>query len=492
MTIDEKIAFWKKVFKYAEDRGVGIHLYHWNVYVHGAEGKYGIEWTQNSWKTVEYTRASVKQFLLTYPNIKGIGVTAGEYIMRNLQGDLATENWMWHTFGQGIKDAQAVDPSINPRFIFRQHLSNLDRMTAPFKDYGGPIDTEFKYARARMFSSTTPPWFDRIYRESVERYNIKVWMNVRNDDLLTFRWGDPEYAKAFISNMPKQLMAGYFWGPDGYIYARDFNSKNADKLPKYEIEKQWYLFMIYGRVGYNPELPESFFVNRIKARFPGINAKKLYDTWRNTSEVISWVDKIHFRQNDAEFIAEGSFDIRRFHDINVFCRMPGMPEQGVSSIGDFVTKGKVEGEMTPFEVAEKLDIASQNLLKGSSQIKAGDNAELQQTLGDLTALGYLAEYYAHKIRAATNLSMFRLNGTEENKTIAVDELTKGLESWKNYAKTATTYYNPHLLARTQMLDWNAITQYVEKDIEIAQNAQKGEPVEVSGTNVLWETDMTRH
>ena len=37
MSVDEKIAFWKRVFSYAEDRGIDIYLFHWNVFVHGAE-----------------------------------------------------------------------------------------------------------------------------------------------------------------------------------------------------------------------------------------------------------------------------------------------------------------------------------------------------------------------------------------------------------------------------------------------------------------------
>ena len=250
--------------------------------------------------------------------------------------------------------------------------------------------------------------------------------------------------------------------------------------------------MIIGRTSYNPDLPESFYINRIKNHFPEVNAKKLYDTWRYTSEVISWVNKIHFRQNDFQFFAEGCFDMYQFHDINMFCRIPCMPDQGVSSIGDYVINGKAEGEMTPFEVAEKLEIASQNLLEGSSKLDPKDNEELKQTIGDLIALGFLSEYYAHKIKAATNLSMFRLNGTEEHKTIAVEELVKALDSWKNYAQAANTYYYPQLFARTQMLDWDAIASLVEQDIEIARKAQKGEPVAVSGSNVLWERDMTRH
>ena len=343
-----------------------------------------------------------------------------------------------------------------------------------------------------MFSTATPPWFNRIYRKAVEEKGVKIWMNVRNDDILTFRWGDPVYAQEYIKFMPKELMSGYFWGPDGYIYGRDFNSKNSDKLPKYEIDKQWYMFMIYGRTGYNPDLPESFYVNRIKNRFPKVDAQKLYDTWRYTSDVISWLEKIHFRQNDFEFFAEGCFDNRRFHNIDMFARIPCLPEQGVSSIGDFVVNGKADGEMTPFEVADKLDNASQNLLQGATRIKPGNNMELEQTLGDLTALGYLAKYYALKIRAATNLSLFRLNGTEENKSIAINELELALEAWKNYAKTANTYYNVQFFARTQTLDWDALTESVAKDIEIARIAEQGEPVATSGTNVLWARDMRSH
>ncbi len=39
MTMDEKISHWKQVFQYAEDRGIEIYLFHWDVYVNGSEGK---------------------------------------------------------------------------------------------------------------------------------------------------------------------------------------------------------------------------------------------------------------------------------------------------------------------------------------------------------------------------------------------------------------------------------------------------------------------
>lgn len=249
--------------------------------------------------------------------------------------------------------------------------------------------------------------------------------------------------------------------------------------------------MIYGRAGYNPLLPESFYINRIKAHFPGVNAQLLYHTWKSTSDVMEWVDKIHFRQNDFEFITEGCFDVNNFHDINSFCRVPCMPEQGVSSIGDFVMKGQVDGELTPFDVAGKLYQASLNLLGGASKIKVFNNPELEQTLCDLTALGYLADYYSHKIKGAVYLSMFRLSGEEKNRDIAVAELEQGVKSWENYAETASTWYHPQLLARTQMLDWKALTNFTLEDVNIARRAKKGEPVDVVGSNKLWERAMTK-
>ncbi len=491
MTIDEKIDFWKKVFKYADDRGIDIHMYHWNIFVNGAKGKYGIQEQQDSPVTVDYMKKSVKQFLLTYPTIKGIGVTAGENVNNTLKGEYSTENWIWLTYGKAIMEAKAINPEINVTFIFRQHQSEMNLIANAFKDYKGPFDTEFKYSRARMFSSTAPPWFDSIYRAQVEKYKIKVWMNVRNDDIFTFRWANPEYANAYIKNMPGNLMSGYFWGPDGYVYGRVFNSKNPEALPKYEIDKQWFMFMIWGRAGYNPDLPASYYIDRISVHFPGTDAKSLYNTWKCTSDVIEWVDKIHFRQNDAEFLAESCFDIVRFHDLNNFSRQPCMPEQGVCSIGDFVLNGKVAGELTPFEVAEKLDVASKNLLEGAAKIKAGNNMELQQTLGDFISMGYLAEYYAYKIRGATNISIYRLTGDEKYKSQAVAELEGAVSSWINYAKSATTYYTPQLFARTQILDWNATIENVREDVNIALNAKKGEPVAVSGTNKIWERDMTK-
>jgi hypothetical protein len=78
ITIEDKIKFWQEVMNYANDRGIAVYLFTWNVFTWGVDGKYGITNDQTNSVTVDYFRKSVRKTLLTYPHLAGIGVTAGE------------------------------------------------------------------------------------------------------------------------------------------------------------------------------------------------------------------------------------------------------------------------------------------------------------------------------------------------------------------------------------------------------------------------------
>ena len=489
MSMSEKINFWKRVFQHAADRGIEIYIFHWNVYVHGAEGKHDIKWAQDDSVTVDYIRKSVKEFLLTYPNIKGIGVTAGEFIDRDLEGEYSTENWMWHTYGQGIMDAKAENPDLDVRFIFRRHWSDLGDIVAAFEDFDGQIETSFKYSRARMYSSTDPPWFDSIYRADVEKHQFRSWLNVRNDDLFTFRWGDPLYARQYIRNMPVDVSPGFYMGPDGYVWGREFISKNSTEPRQYEIDKHWYRFKIWGQTAYNPYLPMSYFINQLRLRYPEVDAPLLFESWQASSDVISWIDKIHFRQNDFQFLPTGCLDVNGFHDVNSFIHFGAMPEQGVQSIADFA-QGTGIG-LDPFQVAKKLDEATQKLKKGADELDPGTDPDLQETLGDFRAMSHLGAYYADKVRGATFLAQYRLNGNPEDQTNAILALENALNHWLDYADAAAAQYLPQLMARTRTLDWEALIPFVAEDIEIARRAKKGESVGPAVDNRLWLRDRRR-
>ena len=74
---------------------------------------------------------------------------------------------------------------------------------------------------------------------------------MRNDDIYSFRWGDPEFARAFIRNLPgPDKLAGFYMGPDGYIWGREFLSTEPETPRQLVMKKQWYSFMLWGRLSY--------------------------------------------------------------------------------------------------------------------------------------------------------------------------------------------------------------------------------------------------
>lgn len=497
MSIDDKISFWTKVFNYATDRGIDIHLYNWNVFVYGAEGKYGITWDQQNPITADYIRKSVKAFLKTYPMVKGIGVTAGEWVDRNVKGRYSSENWLWETYGQGIMDAKYENPELDVRFIFRQHWSDWSYVDDAFKNYDGILESSFKYSRARMYSGTTPPWFDHIFRESVEQYGIKSWFNLRNDDLFNFRWGNPEYANEYVLNMPKDLSPGYFVGPDGYVMGRVFNSKDERLNGGFEYKKHWYNFMIWGRAGYNPYLDSGFYKKKLKTVFPFTDEDVLYDTWKYTSDIVEWVDKIFFRQNDHMFSMEecmGNINyVDDFISLDEMIKIGSMPEQGVISIANYAKGIHVEGEITPFDVADKLDKASDALLDGYYKLSRNksDDAQFVETLVDFRAMAYLGRYYAAKVRAATYVALYRLKGNSDYKSNAIKYAKLSIDEWKNYSDVSKSAYNPQLLSRVSYFDWDFTYEKTKEDLEIARNAKYGDPVPAPIDNKLWKNEKNR-
>ena len=109
MTIDEKIQFWRDVMQLAKDRGVDVYWFTWNVFLYGAEGKDGITSDKGAPRTIEYFRASVRETIKTYPLLAGFGITAGESMPANI-GGMTKEQWLWKTYGEGIRDGLEGHP----------------------------------------------------------------------------------------------------------------------------------------------------------------------------------------------------------------------------------------------------------------------------------------------------------------------------------------------------------------------------------------------
>jgi hypothetical protein len=510
MSIDEKIAHWQRVFQYAEDRGIEVYFFCWNLFTWYAEGKYGITQQQDNPRTIEYTRACVRQLLLTYPQISGIGVTAGENADWYLEGDRSIETFIFKTFGRGIMDVQEDQPGRDIRFIFRRHVTEHPEVTRAFKDYtGGTVDTSIKYAVAHIYSSRRPQeWEKRIVDEGwLDDY--RVWLNLRNDDIFMHRWGSPDFVREFIRWMPHDHSPGFYMGSDGYVWAREFIAKNPEMTGRLEIDKHWYRFRLWGQLAYNNDLGRDYWEAVLKHRFPCVNAGLLYDAWESTSEIIPQLNRSVWAATDGDFSAEGCMQRSGFltvddyhfdRDPMVLTRIENAPDPQCISVTDwaraFLAGQRLAG-VTPLQVAERLDhyAAAAQAALPSLRKQAGDNVELLETLNDIESMACLGRYYADKMRGAAKLAVFREGNREDKQYLdqAVDHLKDAVKEWKAYAAILSAQYSTSLLARTHFLDWNATLKEVEKEVVTVQQEQDYPEVRFSnlkdGAQVPAGTDL---
>ena len=353
----------------------------------------------------------------TYPLLAGMGITAGEGMPHDMDSKLK-EAWLWDTYGEGVRDALKDEPKREFRMIHRFHWTAQSDILDAFKNYPGPFEFSFKYSVAHMYSIPKPPFIQPLLENLAP--GRKTWLTVRNDDIYTFRFGDPAYARQYILNMPPaDKLAGFYMGPDGYVWGRDFLERHPDPGPRpLVMEKQWYSFMLWGRLAYDPSLPDSRFERLLAARHPKASSQHLFRALQGASQVMPLTTRFFWGDIDLKWYPEACLSHPRskgFYTVRHFMEGSSMPGAEVLCIRDWrarLVARKPMEQTTPLEIAEALDGAVAETMASLDSLReaAKEDSELQKTVNDCEALACLGRYYASKIRGACALALFDANG----------------------------------------------------------------------------------
>ncbi len=488
ITIDEKITFWRNVMQMATDRGIAIYIFTWNVFPYGAEGKYGITSDMSNRTTIAYYRASVRELVKTYPLLTGIGITAGENMPNN--ADFTKEQWLWATYGEGVRDALKDSPTRTFNLIHRYHQTAQSEITRNWQTYPGyptTVTFSYKYSFAHMYSSVNPPFIAEMLPYLPQ--GMKTWLTVRNDDIYSFRWGDPDYAREYLLNMPPPtLLAGFYMGPDGFIWGRDFLDRDlAGKDLGVErplvMQKQWYAFTLWGRLAYDPTLSDSHFVEMLRGRFPGVDAATLYAASSAASKIIPQATRFFWGDIDVRWFPEANARNDRgthFYTVAEFMNGITMPGTGIMNIRQWRYKllnREPLNALSPLDAADSLAGAADTTLRLVVALRADRsflrNRELRLTLGDYEAMAHLGLYYSEKIRGACDLAFYDASRQPEQQASAIAHLEHALDAWKSYAAVRDAQYVPGFYSRIGQIDITALTGAAAKDIDLARAWKPG-------------------
>jgi len=488
ITIDGKIAFWRDVMQMAANRGIAVYLFAWNVFPYAAEGKYGITADMSNRRTIAYYRASVRELLKTYPLLAGLGITAGEN-MPDHNPDYTKEQWLWATYGEGVRDALKATPAREFKLIHRYHQTAQGEITSNWHDFPGYPDTftfSYKYSYAHMYSEVKPPFISEMLPYLPA--GMKTWLTVRNDDIYSFRWGDPDYAREYILNMPPpSQLAGFYMGPDGFIWGRDFldrelAGKALGSARPLVIQKQWYAFMLWGRLAYDPGLSDAHFEETLRAHFPGVDAAALFAASRSASQIIPQATRFFWGDIDIRWFPEACARSARgthFYSVAEFMNGITMPGANLLSIRQWrfkLLRQKPLNGLSPLDAADALQGMADSTLRLVGELRAGGaspDRELRSTLGDCESMAELGVYYAEKIRGGCELALFDANRRPEEQSLAIGHLNLALAAWKRYAAVRDAQYVPGFYSRIGWIDITALTEDAARDIEIARNWRPG-------------------
>jgi hypothetical protein len=465
MSMDEKIDHWKKVMAYAHSRGFDYYLVNWNIWTDGATGKYGItddkEKATTNQATIAYMRKCMTTLLETYPDLDGFGITQGEHMSGNKPDEAA---FLSKTYGAGIADYARRHPERKLRFIHRWHMANFSEMKKNFAELMAlpnvTFDMSYKYSKAHMYATAVPAWMTDNEQTALRDNGLKSWQTVRNDSFHFIEWGDPDFARAYLKGLPGQgdWFRGFLLGSDGFCPTRVFYSKDSVTQGILEVQRRWYMTMLWGRLAYNPATPDAVFKNHMALKFPEVSPESLFTAWSKASRGLpKATELVHGTMKlDWQWWPEGCQSHKGFVTAAQFA--DAIPGKGstLCSIADSAAK-KCNGGKSSYALAEEIEADAQAALSMVQSLSAAPDTELGVAINNIKTMSYLTLYYAHKIRGATHLKA-------DDKEKARSALGTAYCWWMKYSNLMDAMYTGMKMQRTENFsNWHAHDQSVLKE-----------------------------
>jgi hypothetical protein len=312
----------------------------------------------------------------------------------------------------------------------------------------------------------------------------------RNEDFFALRWGVPSFIREHIAlNGRASYVGGYFVGSECYIPADDYFTDPKNPVDwKYAFERQWLFYKLWGRLLYDPELPDTHFQAEFNRRY-GEKGNNLMNAYSLASSTQLRLASLYDSKWDFTLYSEGFLalqgDTTKYISVDRLINHPTMDPEYVS-VGEYV-KTMLEGGsygagvITPLFLADLLERDNREALRLVKDIDLTGNHALLQEVSDVKTWGNLGLHLAEKLRGAVALQTFRLTGNSEEKQKAISHLEQALTHWDEviqitrplYQDMPLTHYNHIYFTANEdnLFHWALIRNEVARDVEIAINSE---------------------
>jgi hypothetical protein len=322
------------------------------------------------------------------------------------------------------------------------------------------FDMSYKYSKAHMYATAVPTWMTDKEQDALRENGLKSWQTVRNDSFHFFHWGDPDFARAYLKGLPGQgeWFRGFLLGSDGFNPTKVFYSKDSVSQGILEVQRRWYMSMLWGRLAYNPATSDAVFKNYLALKYPEVSPEKLFAAWSKASRGLPRATElVHGTMKlDFQWWPEGCQSHKGFVTAAMFADAEPGKGSTLCSIADSAAN-RCNGSRSSYALADEIEADALSALSIVKTMSAARNTDLGVAINNLKTMSYLTIYYAYKIRGATHLK-----ANEKEK--ARDALGTAYCWWMKYSELMDAMFTGMKMQRTQDLpDWHAHDKSVLKE-----------------------------
>jgi len=392
---------------------------------------------------------------------------------------------------------QAINHSVNkPLFVLRTEAAdpeqvvqlvdnNPNRSVLEIKFNGDHMILPYPVTGNRMCQ--WPGYSYQNYFNTPRKYGI-LFEFPFNGTHRVFPWGDAVFIRKALANAT-------YSGANGFVlqtystflpHADAYTNPIRSDLRYYDwtYQRDWYWYLLWGRLAYDAELPNTFFERKFQEHFGDQAGSLLFQSLQKASRMIPAIGSVCFAGPSKSDFAPELEPPRSLEEIIQLKPLDSFTIRSITEEVFIQLNNKIDGRLSPMDIlaesvteAEEAAVLAQQagtILQSatgsvnSSSIKPNVDIlkEWNAWLYDFQALAALGQYWRDRVGAAIQLEIYQQTGDIPSLIIASEKLTSSEIAWKDVQKYTTLHYRPMLDAlrnKTSRFHWKLMPAQEEKD-----------------------------
>ncbi len=461
----------RRMIELAHERGIRVtagiwdHIYRGGVQGGGIAGAsdlagkrtphlvYGVT-TEN---LAPYTKAALRKFLTVFPDIDGI-----QFRMHWESGLTRKETpGFWHDVLSMLKELQpkiqldlrakglpdeVIDDAVAQGLSFRIGTKYwMEQLGMPFH----PTHVNPQNQKDRRHGYADLLKYPKRYE-----MHWRIWSGGTARFLL---WGDPEYVRRFVRSARvyngrsfevNEMLATKMLGAPHDEEPFDLLTP-AYRHYKYEFERYWHYYQVWGRVSYDPNVSSELWEREFARRFGPDAGPRVMETLHAASNILPRIVAASYNYRYFP-TTRGWAEMMRMGDLPEYAKGTGTDVEQFQSYTD-AARGLLDGQSTakrtPLQTSQWFTSVSRQILADvdaanarSPDLDGAAAREFHATMTDLKILAYLARYHAARMKAAVWYNVYLQTKDRFALQRCVAGESQAIEQWKQIIESADDVY----------------------------------------------------